>query len=63
MVVEGGAVEVAVKQLLEEVDVSILCVEYGLSVKVFLNDFLATVGADAQPDRCDFIAVVVLHIT
>ncbi len=62
MAVVGGAVEVAVKEFLEQVDVGALGVEHGLPVVVVLDDFLATVGADAQFDGRNLIAVVALHI-
>ena len=60
--VVGGAVEVAFKQLLEQVDVGTLGVEHGLTVKVLLNDAFASVAADTQLDGGDLISVVVFHI-
>ena len=47
MAVVGRAVEVAVKQFLEQVDVSTLCIEYRLTVVVVLDDSFAAIGADA----------------
>ena len=60
--VVGCAIEVTIKQFLEEVDISTLGVEHRLPVEVVLNDFLAAVGADAQANSSYFITVVVLHI-
>lgn len=60
--VVGRAVEVAVKQLLEEVDIGALGVEHRLPVEVVLDDFPAAVGADTQTDSCYLVAVLVLHV-
>ena len=37
-------------------------VKHRLSIVILLDDFLASVSADAQLDRSNFVSVVVFHI-
>ena len=62
MAVVGCAIEVTIKQLLEEVDIGTLRIKHRLPIVVVLDDFLAAVGADAQANSGYLVTVVAFYI-